>query len=379
MKKSKFLIGAGVIGAVVLAAVFAREPWTWTSNGVASSQKTQQARVVSVEMVKANLKTTPVDVEAIGTVTPIASVALKSRLDTTITQVHFEDGAKVSQGDVLFTLDARQIEAQIAQAEGNLAKSKSSLAGAQRDLRRYSELIGKGATTQVNLDNATTQANILAATIEADQAALDNLKVQKTYTVIRAPISGRISAAAVKVGNFVRPADTAALATINQIAPIYVSFAVPQRVLSDLREAMASSTAKVIATMPGDDKPETGVVAMVDNAVDTTTGMIAVRAMMDNAAERLWPGALVPTTLVVREERAVVVPSQAVQRSQSGDFVFVVKDGKARVQPVVVARTSEGASVLSSGLSGDEDVVIDGQLLLSDGTLVEPRVRKAGA
>lgn len=378
MKKSKFLIGAGLIGAVVLAAVFAREPWMSTSNG-AASQKAQRARVVSVELVKAELRSAPVEVEAIGIVTPIASVALKSRLDTTIMNVHFEDGAKVSQGDVLFTLDARQIDAQIAQAEGNLAKSKSSLAGAQRDLRRFSELIGKGATTQVNLDNATTQANILAATIEADQAALDNLKVQRTYTTIRAPISGRISAAAVKVGNFVRPADTAALATINQIAPIYVSFAVPQRVLSDLREAMASSTAKVIATMPGDEKPETGVVAMVDNAVDTTTGMIAVRAIMGNAEERLWPGALVPTRLVVRDERAVVVPSQAVQRSQSGDFVFVVRDGKAHVQPVMVARTSDGASVLSSGLSGNEDIVIDGQLLLSDGTLVEPRVRKAGA
>ncbi len=349
-----------------------------TSNG-AVSQKAQPARVVSVELVKAELKSAPVEVEAIGIVTPIASVALKSRLETTITQVHFEDGAKVRQGDVLFTLDARQIDAQIAQAEGNLAKSKSSLAGAQRDLRRYSELIGKGATTQVNLDNATTQANILAATIEADQAALDNLKVQRTYTTIRAPISGRISAAAVKIGNFVRPADSAPLATINQIAPIYVSFAVPQRVLSDLREAMASSTAKVIATMPGDDRPETGVVAMVDNAVDTATGMIAVRAIMGNAEERLWPGALVPTRLVVRDERAVVVPSQAVQRSQRGDFVFVVRDGKAHVQPVTVARTSDGASVLASGLSGDEDIVIDGQLLLSDETPVEPRVRKAGA
>lgn len=349
-----------------------------TSNG-AVSQKAQPARVVSVELVKAELKSAPVEVEAIGIVTPIASVALKSRLETTITQVHFEDGAKVRQGDVLFTLDARQIDAQIAQAEGNLAKSKSSLAGAQRDLRRYSELIGKGATTQVNLDNATTQANILAATIEADQAALDNLKVQRTYTTIRAPISGRISAAAVKIGNFVRPADSAPLATINQIAPIYVSFAVPQRVLNDLREAMASSTAKVIATMPGDDRPETGVVAMVDNAVDTATGMIAVRAIMGNAEERLWPGALVPTRLVVRDERAVVVPSQAVQRSQRGDFVFVVRDGKAHVQPVTVARTSDGASVLASGLSGDEDIVIDGQLLLSDETPVEPRVRKAGA
>lgn len=377
MRTANLLIAAGVIGAAVLAAVFVRPPWT---DNEATTQKSPRGeRAVAVMTATAERRSVPVEVEAIGTVTPIASVALKSRLETTITAVHFEDGAKVNKGDVLFTLDARQIDAQIAQAEGNLAKSKSSLVGAERDVRRYSELIGKGATTQVNLDNATTQADVLRATIEADQAALDNLKVQKTYTVIRAPISGRISAAAVKVGNFVRPADTAPLATINQLAPIYVAFSVPQRVLSDLRAAMAVSASEVVATMPGDSKPERGTVAMIENTVDTATGMVAVRAVMDNAEERLWPGALVPTRLIVRHEEAVVVPSEAVQRSQSGDFIFLVRDGKAQVQPVKVTRTFEGRSVLASGLSGGEEVVVDGQLLLSDGTRVAPRERKAGA
>ncbi len=377
MRTAKLLIVAGVIGAGVLAAVFVRP--LWTANQTVTQTSPRGERVVAVMTAMAERRSVPVEVEAIGTVTPIASVALKSRLETTITAVHFEDGAKVGKGDVLFTLDARQIDAQIAQAEGNLAKSKSSLVGAERDVRRYSELIGKGATTQVNLDNATTQADILRATIEADQAALDNLKVQKTYTVIRAPISGRISAAAVKVGNFVRPADTSPLATINQLAPIYVVFSVPQRVLSDLRAAMAVSASQVVATMPGDAKPERGIVAMIENTVDTATGMVAVRAVMGNTEERLWPGALVPTRLIVRHEEAVVVPSEAVQRSQSGDFIFVVKDGKAQVQPVKVTRTFEGRSVLASGLSGGEEIVVDGQLLLSNGTRVAPRERKAGA
>ncbi|HWW46761.1 MAG TPA: efflux RND transporter periplasmic adaptor subunit [Xanthobacteraceae bacterium] len=364
-----------LLSGAAFAAVYARGP----SSDSKAAQKGSRARVVSVELAKAELKSMPIDVDAIGTVTPIASVALKSRLDTTITAVHFEDGAKVSKDDILFTLDSRQIDAQIAQAEGVVAKSRASLVGAERDQRRFGDLIGKGATTQVSLDNANTQADVLRGTIEADQAALDNLKVQKTYTVIRAPISGRISAATVKVGNFVRPADVAPLATINQIAPIYVSFAVPQRVLVDLQAAVAASSSKVLATMPGDNQSEAGVVAMIENTVDTATGMVTVRAVMENAAERLWPGALVPTKLIIRNEQSVVVPSEAVQRSQTGDFVFVVKDGKARVQPVTVARTSEGRSMIATGLSGGEDVVVEGQLLLSDGTAVEARSRKAGA
>ena len=347
--------------------------------GNASAQGPQRPRTVSVEIAKAERKAVPVDVDAIGTVTPISSVALKSRLETTIVAVHFEDGAKVNEGDLLFTLDSRQIDAQIEQAEGTLAKDQAQLEGAQRDLRRYSDLVGKGATTQVNVDNAKTQSDILTATIKADQAVLDNLKVQKSYTAIRAPFAGRISAANVKIGNFVRPADTQPLAVINQMAPVYVTFTVPQRVLVDLREAMAKDGSKVIATIPGHQRSEDGKVAMVENTVDALTGMITVRGVMDNANETLWPGTLVSTKLIIRTENSVVVPTIAVQRSQSGNFVFVVREGAAKVQPVKIDRTFQGFSVISEGLSGDESVVVDGQLLLSDGSRVEPRAKKAGA
>ena len=348
--------------------------------GNASAQGPQRPRTVSVEIAKAERKAVPVDVDAIGTVTPIMSVALKSRLETTIVSVHFEDGAKVSEGDLLFMLDARQIDAQIEQAEGTLARDYAQLEGAQRDLRRYTDLVGKGATTQVNVDNARTQSDILNATIKADQATLDNLKVQKSYTIIRAPFTGRISAANVKVGNLVRPADTQALAVINQMAPVYVTFPVPQRVLVDLRESMTKGGgAKVAATIPGRQNSDEGKVAMVENTVDAATGMITVRGVMDNNNETLWPGTLVATKLTIRTEDAVVVPTVAVQRSQSGNFVFVVKDGVSKVQPVKVERTIQGFSVVSEGLSGDESVVVDGQLLLSEGTRVEPRSKKAGA
>ncbi len=376
MRKRNLIFFAGALAIAALAAFVTRS--SWTGEG-ASAQRPQRARVISVEVAKAERKRVPVDVDAIGTVTPISSVALKSRVETTIVSVHFEDGAKVNQGDLLFTLDARQIDAQIEQAEGMLARDQAQLEGAQRDVRRYSDLIGKGATTQVNLDNAKTQADILIGTIKADQSALDNLKVQKSYTTIHAPFSGRISAANVKVGNFVRPADTAPLAVINQMAPVYVTFAIPQRVLVDLREAMATGESRVVATIPGHQTSEEGKVAMVENSVDSTTGMVTVRGIMSNERETLWPGILVATKLIIRTENSVVVPTVAVQRSQNGNYVFVVREGTAKVQPVKVDRTFQGTSVIAEGLSGDENVVIDGQLLLSDGSRVEPRARKTGA
>ena len=376
MRKRNLIFFAGALAIAALAAFVTRSWWT---GGGASAQGPQRARVISVELAKAERKPVPVDVDAIGTVTPISSVALKSRVETTIVSVHFEDGNKVNQGDLLFTLDARQIDAQIEQAEGMLARDQAQLEGAQRDVRRYSDLIGKGATTQVNLDNAKTQADILIGTIKADQSALDNLKVQKSYTTIHAPFSGRISAANVKVGNFVRPADTAPLAVINQMAPVYVTFAIPQRVLVDLREAMAAGESRVVATIPGHQQSEQGKVAMVENSVDSTTGMVTVRGIMNNERETLWPGILVATKLIIRTENSVVVPTVAVQRSQNGNYVFVVRDGVAKVQPVKVDRTFQGTSVIAEGLSGDENVVVDGQLLLSDGSRVEPRARKTGA
>ncbi|MES2600025.1 MAG: efflux RND transporter periplasmic adaptor subunit [Pseudomonadota bacterium] len=364
------------IGLAAIALYATRSMWTGSATTAKAPPRPQ---AVSVEVAKAEKKPVPLDVDSIGAVTPISSVALKSRVETTIVGVHFEDGARVKEGDLLFTLDSRQIDAQIAQAEGNLARSQSQLVAAERDVRRFNELIGKGATTQVNVDNAKTAADTATATIQADQAILDNLKVQKSYTKIMAPISGRISAATVKVGNFVRPADTSALATINQMAPVYVTFAIPQRVLSDLRDAMKDGLSSVTATIPGNGKSETGTIAMVENTVDATTGMVTVRGIMANNNELLWPGILVNTRLTVRTENAVIVPSVGVQRSQTGNFVFVVRDGKAQVQPVTIGRTFQGFSVVDTGLEGGEDLVVDGQLLLSNGTLVAPRSRKAGA
>src|SRR4051812_49132347 len=351
MKKRTLILLAGAVGIAAAAGFITRSSWM---GGSSNAQGPQRPRMVSVELAKAERKSMPVDIDAIGMVTPISSVALKSRLETTITNVHFEDGARVNEGDLLFTLDSRQIDAQIEQAAGTLAKDQAQLEGAQRDLRRFTELVTKGATTQVNVDNAKTQSDILTATIKADQAMLDNLKVQKSYTLLRSPFTGRISAANVKIGNFVRPADIAPLAVINQMAPVYVTFPVPQRVLVDLREAMAKDGSKVIATIPGRQNSEEGKVAMVENTVDATTGMITVRGIMDNGNETLWPGTLVSTKLIIRTENAVVVPTIAVQRSQDGNFVFVVKDGAARKQPVKVERTFQGTSVISEGLSGDE-------------------------
>ncbi len=376
MTKRRWIIIAIVLAAGGIAAYELRPYWT---DKQVAAKAPPRARVVSIDAVKAVRKPIPVDVDAIGMVTPVSSVALKSRLETTIVSVHFEDGAKVNEGDLLFTLDARQIDAQIEQAEGNLARDRAQLAGAERDLRRFSDLIGKGATTQVNLDNAKTQADILAGTIKGAESALANLRVQKSYTLIHAPFAGRISAANVKIGNFVRPADTTPLATINQMAPVYVSFAVPQRVLADLRDAMAAGTTTVTATIPGSGRSEQGKVAMVENTVDAATGMVMVRGIMDNGNETLWPGTLVNTKLTIRTEDAVAVPTVAVQRSQSGNFVFVIKDGAAHVQPVKVSRTHQGETVIAEGLAGGEEVVTDGQLLLSEGTRVEPRSRKAGA
>lgn len=372
-RRALLIVGIG-LAAITLYAT--RSMWTGSATTAKAPPRPQ---AVSVEVAKAEKKPVPLDVDSIGAVTPISSVALKSRVETTIVGVHFEDGARVKEGDLLFTLDSRQIDAQIAQAEGNLARSQSQLVAAERDVRRFNELIGKGATTQVNVDNAKTAADTATATIQADQAILDNLKVQKSYTKIVAPISGRISAATVKVGNFVRPADTSALATINQMAPVYVTFAIPQRVLSDLRDAMKDGLSSVTATIPGNGKSETGTIAMVENTVDATTGMVTVRGIMANNNELLWPGILVNTRLTVRTENAVIVPSVGVQRSQTGNFVFVVRDGKAQVQPVTIGRTFQGFSVVDTGLEGGEDLVVDGQLLLSNGTLVAPRSRKAGA
>jgi RND family efflux transporter MFP subunit len=284
----------------------------------------------------------------------------------------------VHKGELLFGLDSRALEAQAKQIEGLLAGAKANLEQAERDVARYIELVAKSATTIVTLQNARTQVNIWRASVDSNTAQLENLRIQIDYCTIRAPITGRASMAAVKVGNFVRQADTAPLATIIQTAPVYVTFALPQAYLPELRQALTNETATVEAVIPGDPRRAAGQVTMIENTADTPTGTVPVRATMPNADELLWPGTLVNVQMTFRVEEAVTVPSEAVQVSQAGTYVFVVKDGVANVQPVTVARIVASESVISDGLVGGETVVTNGQLLLASGTKVEIREAKAG-
>lgn len=347
----------------------------WTPNGASAQAppRTPAERVVPVQVAMAVKKPVPLRIEALGSVAPMASVAIKARLETEIVGVHFQDGAEVKAGDPLFTLDSRALQAQILQAQGSLERDKAQLEGAERDVKRFTELLTRNAGTVVNVDNAKTQSDMLRGTVRATESALQNLRVQLSYTNITASISGRISAANVKSGNFVRPSDTAPLATINQVKPIYVVFAVPQRVLPEVREAMLSGRGKAEAMVQGQAEPSVGQLSMLDNSVDPTTGMVSVRAVMENADEALWPGTLVNVTLITKVEDAVTVPAVAVQTGQSGTYVFVVNNGAAEVRAVTVSRSIDGQAVISDGLSGGETVVVDGQLLLANGIKVAPR------
>jgi RND family efflux transporter MFP subunit len=362
------LVGAGIAAVYFGARMFG-------DRGSAAQSGGPGQRAVPIEIATAVKKKAPVRLDALGTVTPMASVAIKSRIDSEIVEVHFADGAHVKQGDILISLDKRSLDAQILAAEGVVARDQAQLEGAQRDVRRYTELVEKNATPVTNLDNAKTQAAIFSAAKTADEATLQNLRVQSTYATIRAPITGRISAASVKVGNFVRSADILPIATIIQTAPIYVTFTVPQATLPDLRKALAAESATLEAIVPGEANPASGTVTMIENSVDAGTGMVAVRATMQNNDEFLWPGTLVTARMTLREEDAVMVPAAAVQVSQAGSFVFVVKDGKANVRAIKISRTVGKEVAIESGVEPGEVVVTDGFLQLNDGSRVAPRQR----
>jgi RND family efflux transporter MFP subunit len=370
---------------VALLAVVGGVAW-WTVGSGAVAQNPPRERAVAVLVGKAVRKDLPYRVEAPGSVQPVVGIAVRSRVESQVVKVHFEDGAAVKEGDLLYTLDTRTIDAQIRQAEATLARDKASLDKANRDVERYEGLVAKKATAQVTLDDARTAAEVLKATIKQDEANLDNLRVQRTYYDIQSPVTGRVGVSGVRSGSVVRPADTGgtslatvstSLVTVNQISPIYVGFGVPERYIPDLRAAGAKATVNVTlqngASIPG------GNVANIDNTVDPQTGTIMVRALFDNGDEQLWPGTLASVRVTLRTELGVVaVPNEAIQNGQRGTFVFVVENNTAKVRLVTVARTVDGEAVVTNGLAGDETVVTDGQLSLRDGSRIEIK-RAAGA
>ncbi len=313
----------------------------------------------------------PYRVDAVGTVQPIASIAIKTRIDAQIEKILVPDGAMVKAGEVLVKLDSRQIEAQIKQTEATIAKDQVAVETAQRDINRYKELLSKGTGTQLNYDNATAAYNTASAQLAADQALLENQRVQLSWYTLSAPISGRVGTFSAKAGNIVRSGDntaTGTLATIVQVAPIYVSFSVPQVVLSDIRAAVQAGNAEVQATPQGSNKSSKGKVALIENTIDAATGSVTIKGVFENADELLWAGQLCNIRVTVRVDPDVVsIPRTATQAGQIGNYVYVVENGVARVRNIKIQRFQDGRDIVMEGLKGDETVVTDGALQLVDG------------
>ena len=328
----------------------------------------------------------PVRLDAVGIVQPVASVALRTRIDAQIDKIFVDDGAMVKAGDVLVKLDSRQIEAQIKQTEATLAKDEAALEQAMRDAARTADLLTRGAGTQLNVDNAKTLAASSRAVLAADQALLDNQKVQLTWYTLIAPITGRVGTFSAKVGNIVRSGDntsTGVIANIVQTSPIYVAFSIPQTALADVRDAIAAGRSEVRATPQGAKRSAVGKIAVLDNTIDAATGTIMIRAIFENADDVLWAGQLCNVRVTLRVDPDVVsIPRTATQSGQQGNFVFLIENGVARSRKVSVGRFQDGRDVILEGLSGGETVVSDGALLLIDGSRVEIRkdsIEKKGA
>lgn len=322
-------------------------------------------------------KSMEIIVEAVGTVQSIASVPIKTRIDSQIVKVAVAEGALVKEGDLLFELDARTLKAQLAQIEAQIRKDQAQVEQARRDTTRAGDLLTKGAGTVVTRDTTFTALKAAEAQLEADEAQRDNILTQISYTEIKAPVSGRIGSIPNKAGATLRVNDntvTGVLATINQVDPIYVQFAIPQGYLPELRAAMAKGDVKVTAIVD-DRRRQSGVMAFIENNVDAATGTVTGKARIDNANEGLWPGQFVKAEVMLGvDPNALAVPAVAVQLGPQGPYVFVVKDGNiAEVRPVVVARTQGGESVIASGLKAGEQVVVDGQLRLVNGAPVAVR------
>jgi len=317
----------------------------------------------------------PVRIDTIGNVMTIANVAIKSRIDGFIDSVLIHDGQFVKAGDIMFRLDSRSSQAQVLQVQAQLARDQAQLANARRDVARYQSLVAKDFVSHQQYDTAVTTAQALDAAVAADQAAIENAKVLLTYLTIPAPIDGRVGTITIKAGNSIKANDVP-LATINQIKPIYVGFALPQVELPALREAMAKGAVEVSVRAQGDDGPPiVGRVEFFDNSVDATSGTIAVRAKFDNDDQRLWPGQFVNVAMTTRiDPEAIVVPPAAVQVGQQGSYVFVVRPDKtAESRDVTVSRTVDGKAVIGKGLAAGEQVVVDGQMRLTNGMRVDIR------
>jgi multidrug efflux system membrane fusion protein len=356
-----------LLGALLLVAACSRAD-TSKAGGTAPPP-------VPVTIGTAVQKPVPVQLQAIGNVQPSNTATVRARVGGIVAHVQFREGQDVREGDVLFTLDRAPLEAELRQAQANLARSQAQLNNARKDAQRYAELARQGFVAQQQADQSEAAAAALEATARADQAAVDNARIQLGYATIRAPISGRTGALLVHEGDLVKVSDTP-MVVLNRIRPIDIAFALPERELPALRARNAEGSLRVTAQAPQSGRPVgEGAVTFIDNRVDQVTGTIQLKASFPNEEGGLWPGQFVNVIITLTvDPAAVVVPTPAVQMGQSGRYVFVVKpDQTAELRPVTVAREVGQETVIASGVAPGETVVTDGQLRLVPGAKVDAK------
>jgi len=328
-----------------------------------------------VTVAQATLATVPVQVHAIGNVEAYSTVSVKAQVAATIEKAYFTEGRDVHKGDLLFTLDRRPFDVALQQAEANLAKDQAQLENAAAESGRYKELSQEGIVSKEQYDSMRTNADAVAASVRADKAAIDKARIDLSYCSIQSPIDGRTGALLVHPGNLIKDND-AALVVLNQIHPIYVTFSVPEQHLADVKRYQAEAPLKVETSAPNQEQAiSTGVLSFIDNSVDSTTGTIKLKATFQNPDNRLWPGQFVNVALtLLTQANAVVVPSQAVQTGQAGQYVFVVKqDMTAELRPVLAGNSITGRTVIQKGVAAGETLITDGQMRVVPGMKVAIR------
>jgi multidrug efflux system membrane fusion protein len=335
---------------------------------------------VPVVVAQAVKKSVPVEIRAIGNVEAYSTVSIKAQVTGVVTAVHFHQGQDVRKGDILFEIDRRPFEVALLQAEADHARDKAKAQNARIQAERYGKLFDQGVAPREQYDSARADADSQEATVRADEAAIQNAKLNLEYCTITSPIDGRTGSVLVYPGNLTKANDVPVLVVINQLIPIYVNFAVPEQYLADVKKYMAAGSLRVTAQVP--DQPgvsERGALSFIDNTVDNTTGTIHMKATFQNTQRKLWPGQYGTVVLTLTSEPNVtVVPASAINVGQNGQFVYVIKpDNTADSRAVTTGRTIGGETVVTSGLQPGETVVIDGQLRLVSGARVSVKSGEA--
>ena len=334
--------------------------------------KKAKAALVPVAVAHVERRDVPYEIDATGTIEPMQTVSVSAQVGGILTHIDFKEGDDVKQGQVLFQIDPRPFQAALQQARAGLAKDSAQLTTALQDEQRFAQLVQKDYVTQQQYDQAKANALSGRATVDADEAMVETAKLNLEYATIRSPIAGRAGAILLKEGNLVHAGGTP-LVVINQIRPIMARFAVSAVHLPRIRQYQSDTLSVVAQPASGLGAPSRGTLSFLDNAVDTTTGTIMMKARFANTDAVLWPGEFVNVTLELYVEKgAIVVPTTAVVQSQSGTSVFTVDaNGIAEQQPVQVERTAGDMSIIEKGLTLGQTVVTDGQLRITDGTKVQ--------